>query len=145
MNLADYQQEIVDQIYAALVNDDSNKGFTLFGSVGSGKSTIAEGIIAQLLEGWTIFYIEGISPDLSPYLTWHIGTKLHSTKKISFGGELSFGINFLPVPISLEFGLAPQALQIAPDRMRFCKKMDAYLVERMNQNKPKTFAKNYDA
>lgn len=31
-----------------------------------------------------------------------------------------------------------KALQIAPERMRYCKKMDAYLVERMNQSKPKT-------
>lgn len=32
-----------------------------------------------------------------------------------------------------------KALQIAPERMRYCKKMDAYLVERMNREKPKTF------
>ncbi len=32
-----------------------------------------------------------------------------------------------------------KALQIAPERMRYCKKMDAYLVERMNKEKPKTF------
>lgn len=34
-----------------------------------------------------------------------------------------------------------KALQIAPERMRYCKKMDAYLVERMNRIKPKTFSK----
>lgn len=33
-----------------------------------------------------------------------------------------------------------KALQIEPQRMRYCKKMDAYLVERMNQVKPATFA-----
>ena len=33
-----------------------------------------------------------------------------------------------------------KALQIAPERMRYCKKMDAYLVERMNRIKPKTLA-----
>ena len=32
-----------------------------------------------------------------------------------------------------------KALQIPDGRMRFCKKMDAYLVERMNRQKPKTF------
>ena len=32
-----------------------------------------------------------------------------------------------------------EALQIAPERMSYCKKMDAYLVERMNAKKPKTF------
>lgn len=31
-----------------------------------------------------------------------------------------------------------KSLQIAPERMRYCKKMDAYLVERMNKEKPKT-------
>lgn len=33
-----------------------------------------------------------------------------------------------------------KALQIEPERMRYCKKMDAYLVMRMNQAKPKTFS-----
>lgn len=33
-----------------------------------------------------------------------------------------------------------KALQIEPQRMRYCKKMDAYLVERMNNVKPTTFA-----
>lgn len=32
-----------------------------------------------------------------------------------------------------------KALQIAPERMQYCKKMDAYLVERLNKEKPKTF------
>jgi len=32
-----------------------------------------------------------------------------------------------------------KALQIAPERMRYCKKMDELLVERMNRTKPKTF------
>jgi len=33
-----------------------------------------------------------------------------------------------------------KSLQIAPERMRYCKKMDAILVERMNQVKPKTLS-----
>lgn len=33
-----------------------------------------------------------------------------------------------------------KALQIEPQRMRYCKKMDAYLVEHMNRVKPATFA-----
>lgn len=33
-----------------------------------------------------------------------------------------------------------KALQIKPERMRYCKKMDAWLVQRMNQAKPTTFA-----
>jgi len=33
-----------------------------------------------------------------------------------------------------------KALQIAPERMRYCKKMDAFLVKRMNEVKPKTFS-----
>ena len=104
MCLADYQKVIVDQIYNLLVNDDCNRGITLCGGPGCGKSTIALGVVAQLQEGWSVFYIEGINPSLSPYLTWYIGTKLHSNQKLNLGGEISFGISFLPVPISLEFG-----------------------------------------
>lgn len=37
-----------------------------------------------------------------------------------------------------------KALQIEPDRMRYCKKMDEYLVSRMNMRKPKTFDKIAD-
>ena len=33
-----------------------------------------------------------------------------------------------------------KALQIAPERMNYCKKMDEYLVQRLNEQKPKTFA-----
>ena len=33
-----------------------------------------------------------------------------------------------------------KALQIEPDRMRYCKKMDEYLVEKMNSRKPKTLS-----
>ena len=33
-----------------------------------------------------------------------------------------------------------KALQIEPERMHYCKKMDEYLVEKMNHSKPKTFA-----
>lgn len=104
MNLADFEQELVDDLYDMLVNDDENKGITLYGDIGSGKSTIAFSIANQLMEGWTIFYIEGIDPNLSPYLTWHIGTKLYSKKKLNLGSEISFGISFQPAPISLEFG-----------------------------------------
>ncbi|MDR1704203.1 MAG: amidoligase family protein [Clostridiales bacterium] len=32
-----------------------------------------------------------------------------------------------------------KSLQIAPERMRFCKKMDSFLIERMNRQKPQTF------
>lgn len=46
--------------------------------------------------------------------------------------------NFINI-IASHNDLFYKALQIAPDRMQFCKKMDAYLVEQMNQNKPKTF------
>ena len=108
MNLADYQRELVKQIYSLLVNEDINRGITLYGDTGCGKSTIARGIAEQLQEGWSVFYIEGINPDLSPYLTWHIGTKLHSKQKLNFGSEVSFGISFPPIPISLEFGGALQ-------------------------------------
>ncbi len=104
MNLADFQQEIVDLIYDDLVANDDNKGIILYGDIGSGKSTIAHGVANRLLEGWTIYFIEGIDPNLSPYLTWHLGTKLYSKRKLALGSEISFGINFQPSLISLEFG-----------------------------------------
>ena len=104
MSLAEFEQELVDKLYNKLIIDDKNKGITLYGDVGSGKSTIALGLVNQLLEGWTIFYLEGIDSSLSPYLTWHIGTRLYSKKKLNLESNISFGISFLPVPISLEFG-----------------------------------------
>ena len=104
MSVAEFEQEIVDDLYETLITDDEDKGITLYGDIGSGKSTIALNLANQLMEGWTIFYIEGIDPNLSPYLTWHIGTKLYSKKKLKLGSDISFGISFLPVPISLEFG-----------------------------------------
>lgn len=45
--------------------------------------------------------------------------------------------NFINI-IAARKDLFYKALQIKPDRMRFCKKMDAHLVERMNRRKPKT-------
>lgn len=104
MSLAEFEQELVDILYTKLINDDKNKGITLYGDVGSGKSTIALGLANQLLKGWIIFYLEGIDSSLSSYLTWHIGTRLYSKKKLNLGSNISFGISFLPVPISLEFG-----------------------------------------
>jgi len=47
--------------------------------------------------------------------------------------------NFINI-IASRNDLFYKALQIAPERMRYCKKIDAYLVERMNQAKPKDFA-----
>lgn len=46
--------------------------------------------------------------------------------------------NFINI-IASHNDLFYKALQIAPERMRYCKKMDAILVERMNQVKPKSF------
>lgn len=102
MSLTDYQKEAVTQIYDLLIADDSDKGIALYGAAGSGKSTIALDLAAQLKETWSVFYLKGIDPNLSPYLTWHIGTKLYSKTKLS--ENISFGIDFLPFPISLEFG-----------------------------------------
>lgn len=104
MNLADFEQVLVDDLYDTLVADDENKGITLYGNIGCGKSTVALSVANRLIEGWTIFYIEGIDPNLSPYLTWHISTKLYSKKKLNLGSEISFGISFQPAPVSLEFG-----------------------------------------
>jgi hypothetical protein len=47
--------------------------------------------------------------------------------------------NFMNI-IASKNDLFYKALQIEPDRMRFCKKMDTTLVEKMNSRKPKTMA-----
>jgi hypothetical protein len=47
--------------------------------------------------------------------------------------------NFVNI-IASKNDLLYKALQIAPERMRYCQKMDAFLVERMNRQKPQTFA-----
>ena len=44
MSLAEFEQELVDKLYNKLIIDDKNKGITLYGDVGSGKSTIALGL-----------------------------------------------------------------------------------------------------
>lgn len=45
--------------------------------------------------------------------------------------------NFINI-VAARNDLFYKALQIEPDRMRFCKKMDATLVDRMNRRKPTT-------
>lgn len=104
MNLANYQKDIVSQIYLLLVSDDQNRGITLYGDTGSGKSTIARGVAERLQEGWSVFYIEGIDSNLSPYLTWNIGTRLYSKRNLNLGREISLGISFIPALVSLELG-----------------------------------------
>jgi hypothetical protein len=47
--------------------------------------------------------------------------------------------NFINI-IASKNDLLYKALQIEPERMRFCKKMDAALVEKINRRKPKTMA-----
>lgn len=46
--------------------------------------------------------------------------------------------NFINI-IASKNDLFYKALQIEPERMQYCKKMDSYLVERMNRRCPKTF------
>jgi hypothetical protein len=48
--------------------------------------------------------------------------------------------NFVNI-IASKNDLLYKALQIEPARMRYCKKMDAYLVEQMNQQKPTDFSR----
>lgn len=58
----------------------------------------------------------------------HLDGKNHTPRSIR---------NFINI-IYAHNDLLYKSLQIAPERMRYCKKMDAYLVERMNEVKPKT-------
>lgn len=108
MNLAEFEQRLVESIYDILVNSDDNESINLFGESGCGKTTIALNVAEELQEGWSVFYLEGLDANLSPYLTWHIGTKIFSKKKLNLGGEISFGVSFPPTPISLEVGASFQ-------------------------------------
>ena len=104
MSLADYQQKIVKTICDSLDKTDLDLGITLCGETGSGKSTIARAVAENLKEKWIVFYLKGVDPNLSPYLTWHIGTKLFSKHKLKLDYALSFGVDFTPVPVHFEIG-----------------------------------------
>lgn len=110
MSLVAYQQTLVDEIYEAIV-DGSNRNIQLYGSPGSGKSTIVKGVLDSLQEGWFVLCIEGINPALGPYLTWYSGASLHPKSKLNLGGKVSFGLNILPAPISVGVMLNPQISQ----------------------------------
>lgn len=99
MNLVDYQRTLTKQIYDLLVEQDKGININLSGSSGSGKTTIGLGIIEYLQEDWKVFYLCGIDPEMSPYLTWHIGTKIFSKKKLNLDLSVSFGITKLASPI----------------------------------------------
>lgn len=60
----------------------------------------------------------------------HLNGKDHSPQSIR---------NFVNI-IASKNDLFYKALQIENERMRFCKKMDSHLVERLNSKKPKTFS-----
>ena len=92
MNLVDYQRVIADQIYDLLVTQDKILNINLIGKSGSGKTTIGLGLTQYLQENWKVFYLCGINSEMSPYLTWHIGTKIFSQKKWDIDLSVSFGI-----------------------------------------------------
>jgi hypothetical protein len=60
----------------------------------------------------------------------HLNGEDHSPRSIR---------NFMNI-IASKNDLLYKSLQIAPERTRYCKKMDAYLVEKMNRQKPTTFS-----
>ena len=99
MNLVDYQRILTEQIYDLLVEKDEGININLIGNSGSGKTTIGLGITEYLQEDWKVFYLCGINPEMSPYLTWHIGTKIFSKKKLNLDLSVSFGISNLASPI----------------------------------------------
>jgi hypothetical protein len=59
----------------------------------------------------------------------HLDSAAHTPKSVR---------NFINI-VASKNDLFYKALQIEPDRMRFCKKMDGYLVDKMNSRRPRTF------
>ena len=60
----------------------------------------------------------------------HLDGSIHTPRSIR---------NFVNI-ITSKNDLFYKALQIAPERMHYCKKMDAYLVEKLNRVKPSSFS-----
>lgn len=58
----------------------------------------------------------------------HLDGKLHTPKSVR---------NFINI-IASKNDLFYKALQIEPERMRYCKKMDSFLVDKMNKRRPRT-------
>lgn len=107
MNLVDYQKVIAEQIYDLLINQDKTLNINLIGKAGSGKTTIGLGLTQYLQENWKVFYLCGINSEMSPYLTWHIGTKIFSQKKLNMDWSVSFGIP----------NLAPSVIEVAMPKL----------------------------
>jgi hypothetical protein len=71
----------------------------------------------------------GFAPDTAG-IHIHLDGAAHTTQSIK---------NFINI-IASKNDLLYQALQIKPERMQYCKKMDDYMVRRLNERKPKTLA-----
>lgn len=99
MKLVDYQEELVKQIYDILINSEYGTNINLYGKIGNGKTTIGLGITEYLKENWKVFYLCGINENMSPYLTWHIGTKIFSQTKLKIDLSVSFGVSNLISPV----------------------------------------------
>jgi hypothetical protein len=111
-----------------------------------GKQTVTAG---------TDYSVELVSPILTYYEDIEMLQELvHRLRKAEGFANSSCGIhvhldgsnhtprsirNFVNI-IASKNDLFYKALQIPPERTKYCKKMDAYLVERMNRKKPKTFS-----
>ncbi len=99
MNLVDYQVELADQIYDILIKSEYGTNINLYGKTGSGKTTIGLGITEYLQEDWKVFYLCGINSEMSPYLTWHVGTRIFSQNKLKIDLSVSFGVPNLVSPV----------------------------------------------
>ena len=99
MNLVDYQVELADQIYDVLIKSEYGTNINLYGKTGSGKTTIGLGITEYLQEDWKVFYLCGINSEMSPYLTWHVGTRIFSQNKLKIDLSVSFGVPNLVSPV----------------------------------------------
>jgi Putative amidoligase enzyme. len=124
--------------------------------VADGSITCRKKVRGQIVSADRNYSVELVSP----ILTYHedIDTLQELVRKLRKAGAFSgkgsgCGIhihldgaphtprsirNFVNI-IASKNDLFYKALQIEPERMRYCKKMDEYMVGRMNEQKPKTF------
>lgn len=66
MRLLNCQNKIVKDLYNKIINNNDILAINVIGEIGSGKTTIIEGLLDTLKEGWSVHYINGCSEKVRP-------------------------------------------------------------------------------